>query len=204
MSQPTLLGPVAHGAARDPLERHYTPRKLARAVCSWLALEGLVRPGSNVLEMHAGGGSFIRAARDTFHHCSIGAMDIDAGAAGLELADPGRVFVGDALSREALDLWRGWPDVVIGNPPFSNAVEHVEAALALEPTDVVAFLLPMGVLEAERGWPEFLYRHSCRVVPVRGRHFGRHCRCVGLFLWQPWLIGGPGSSVRVDTVRITP
>ncbi|NBV61810.1 MAG: class I SAM-dependent methyltransferase [Rhodobacteraceae bacterium] len=126
---------------RRPLDRYYTPDDLARACVGTLpCLDGLT-----VLEPSAGGGAFIRALRAHSSRARLVALDIDS----------------EALARAEIDVetvdflrWRegGFKrcDWVVGNPPFAEAQEHVEAALRVARVGV-AMLLRLAFLEsAER------------------------------------------------------
>lgn len=119
------------GDARDELDRYYTPDPVAEAFCRWLRVPG----GSRVVECSVGGGAWPRGLRQPqARPVHIVGVDIDPGAAGLALCD--ETFVGDWTTvGRLLDP----ADLVIGNPPYNDAAEHVRVALAAAP--VVALLL---------------------------------------------------------------
>jgi len=179
-----LLGPVKHGEKGDPLERHYTNQRLARLVVR-VSLEMysdlLYTVPRIVLEPHVGGGNIIREVQALAPYLHTIGCDLDPNAEGLTMSD--EAWVGDFLEWRPARDWV--PDLVIGNPPFDDAVAHVEAACRTG-ANLVCFILPWGVGEAERGWPEFLEAHPPeRVYRVRGRQFGKHCRNVAIWCWRP-------------------
>lgn len=194
MSQQTLVGPVMHGAKGDPLERHYTSMPLADAVVQWVKERVSYSPRL-VLEPHVGGGSFVRAIHKTWPDALVTGIDIDERAEGLRLCNV--PVKGDFIELCGPDD-AAQVDLIIGNPPFSTAPDHVWTALSMRPK-AVAFVLPMGVVEAERGWTELLAEFPPELVkPIRGRHFGGHCRCVGVWVWGR----GRNGAYRIDPVKL--
>ena len=103
-------------------DAYYTPDLHARALVRWLSQH--VYPGQDpqrILEPSVGGGAWLRACRDEWPEAHLRASDIDADAAGLLLADRGRV--GDFM---ALDLESA--DLIVGNPPYGD--EDLDRAAA--------------------------------------------------------------------------
>ena len=104
---------------RDPLDRYYTPDDVAFQLVRWMA----VPADLTVIEPSVGDGAFVRALRATGHRGRIIGVDVDPDAAGLHLVD--EAHVGD------------WPtvagglraDVLVGNPPFKPALDHLRASL---------------------------------------------------------------------------
>jgi hypothetical protein len=80
-----------------------------------------------------------------------------------------------------LDVQIGRCHRSLGNPPYSNIEEHVDRALEL--SDEVAFLLPLGIVEGSSG--AWLASTPLRKVWVlRERPFPKHVRGCGFFWWQ--------------------
>lgn len=141
-------------ADRRENDAYYTPDDVAQKCVN--AIRHRIPAVCRIVEPSAGGGAFLRALgqRDTY------AIDIDPNAEGLAL---GRYsHVGDFLSVQRPDYSR--PVWVIGNPPYRQAIEHVEHALSLalpddKPAGGVALLLRLAFLESEsraafwRRWP---------------------------------------------------
>jgi hypothetical protein len=146
VSQATLPGlPASVGCTRDPLERHYTPPDLAEACCGWLAEITALGEGPRVVEPSCGGGAFARAIRKTWPLAHLTGIDIDDQAAGLRHCDA-------ALIGDWLDLGVGArADAVIGNPPFSTAIPHVERGLAVLDGDPARRARPGRGREGRRG-----------------------------------------------------
>jgi len=154
---------------RVPLDAYSTPDELALAICAALHRRG-VEP-EEIIEPSAGDGSFIRAALATWPNAHVTAIDIDVtkreplGSAGAHL-----VIVGD---------WKFWATrianqqgangksrLVVGNPPFRQAQEHIEAALdLLHNGDRLAFLLRLNFL-GSRGRVDFWRRLGLETVQV--------------------------------------
>lgn len=138
----------------------YTPVPTAAAALH--VIHGTMLKGSLILEAHVGGGAWLQALvpyQDRVHpqHGTtnprpVYVMDIDPAAPGLHMDFPwvkGR-HVGSFLDR----LPAGWPQPhwIVGNPPWSNAREHLEVALDLA-RDGVAWIMPAG-LEHRTRWAE--------------------------------------------------
>ncbi len=146
----------------------YTPLSRAHAIVRSL------RPdlGDNplVCDPHAGGGAFLRAFEA--HGLSYRAREIDPAAVALLHAQGLDCEEGDFLR-----MVRPLCDVsLIGNPPFSLAVEHLLYALSWRPR-LIAWILPAG-WGSRMGRPgqeiprEVFYhpRYGCPVIcPMEGR-----------------------------------
>ena len=142
-------------ADRRENDAYYTPDDVA-AKCVGTIASRLRNVWA--VEPSAGGGAFLRALA---HHKIGGtACDVDPSAAGLAMG--GATFVGDFATMPRPDTML--PVWVIGNPPYSHAMEHVEHALSLAlpdggPAGGVAFLLRLAFVESEarrafwRKWP---------------------------------------------------
>lgn len=190
MSEPT----------RDPgaLEAHYTPLALARAIVATLR----VRPGDVVLEPHLGGGAIAEALCDV--GATVLACDLDPHAPGKArlLGRPGFRYLGDGnfldpLSepRRRLHLEARQPTLVIGNPPFSSAIDHVRAALEVAPQ--VAYLLPMPFLAADERRPLHEEHPILEWWPVCPRpSFDRGGTARSECIVAHWLRGWGGPTVN--------
>ena len=142
---------------RRPLDAYYTPDALAVAIVRWLGVE----PGEHVYEPHAGGGAFVRALRDAGAY--VRASDVDEEAAGLREAHAWwvRDFVVDP------PVFGLAPSMIVGNPPYAGAEQHVRRALAeVRPMGRVAFLLRIGFLASMARSALFRAHPVCRVGVV--------------------------------------
>lgn len=118
----------------------WTPVRLAEAIVDALLAVGWLSPSSLVWEPSCGGGAFLTAlsARgvpwqaSTIEPCDVEVLRERYPSARLAVAD----------ARAGLPRGFDRPSVVLGNPPFSDAIEHVTAARSV--CDRVAFLLPVG------------------------------------------------------------
>jgi hypothetical protein len=129
-------------AERRTLDRYYTPDEVARACVATLP----ILDGDTVLEPSAGGVAFLRAVRDSFPCSRLRALDLDP-------ASPARLpeYGGFEVEHADFATWSPPPEEriewVVGNPPYSDAIEHVEAALRVARVGV-AFLLRLTFLES--------------------------------------------------------
>lgn len=160
MTQLPLVGAQAPPEGRDPLDRDYTPDNLAARLASLLPWDRTIQ---RVLEPGAGGGAWLRAIPQHLSR-SVTALDIDPGCASVQT---GKAECADFMAwsqsmQHSLyypGMWRY--DRVIGNPPYSAALEHVERSLAI--SRQVAFLLRLAFLASGERAP-FWDAHPCRKV----------------------------------------
>lgn len=136
-------------ADRVPLDAYMTPPELALAICCELkrkvdALE--------VIEPSAGAGAFVRAARSVWDMAHVTAVEVDPRhRAALVASGAHHVAIEDWV-RWSRDIANAQSDegndrIIIGNPPYRQAQEHVEAGLdLLRDGDRLAFLLRLNFL----------------------------------------------------------
>lgn len=109
-------------------DAYYTPDATALVICRWLA-ERIPAPRT-ILEPAAGGGAWVRAARQVWPDARVDRADIDGDAQGLieDLRDEERVYHGNFRD---LDLeGRAW-DLILGNPPYGCEELRDEAGVVL-------------------------------------------------------------------------
>lgn len=121
---------------RDPLDRYYTRPHVARAIVGWLDIP----KGATVIEPNVGRGAWARALRDSGHHGPIIGVDLDPQPEAFEVCT--EVITGDWLTVSAT-IGRAW--IVLGNPPFITAADHLVASLEVAPR--VGFLLRSSFVE---------------------------------------------------------
>jgi hypothetical protein len=119
---------------RDELDRYYTPDAVADACVGVLDLRGV----RFVLEPSVGHGAWVRAIRSRLPDAEVLTCDLDPEAR----HEGDRHEVADFLTVAPPDV-----DLIVGNPPFSEALAHVEHALTLAPA--VGFLLRLAFLEGQ-------------------------------------------------------
>lgn len=125
-----------------------------------------------MLEPGAGSGNIIRALR-RYDNITIDAVEIreEERETLAEIADD--VLIGDYMSMEL-----GKYDAIIGNPPFSNAMDFVTKSYQhLNPGGVIIFLLRTAFLESKErfpfwkdtpeNWLDYTRSTSARVLPEK-------------------------------------
>ncbi len=133
-------------AERRELDAYQTPPALARAICRRLA--ALIPTPSLIVEPSAGQGAFVAGARAAWPDAPVLAVDADARCAEPCAAVGALNFLeGDWVERSR-DVRHGpGPMLILGNPPYSKAQAHIEAALAImRPGDHLALLLRLAFL----------------------------------------------------------
>jgi hypothetical protein len=184
-------------AEQRPLGAYYTPDDVARACIATLPVPLSCEQETVVCEPSVGGGAFMRAVRDVFPGASRAGIDIDPEAAGFR--DCAHSRVGNWL-HYSHDLWpflRGRQVWIVGNPPFSEAQEHIEHALCLAPAGV-GMLLRLAFLEGQKRAP-FWRRNPPHKVHVLSKRpsfsgGGTDSAAYGFFVWWP-----AGKVRRGDT-----
>ena len=145
---------------RRESDNYQTPLKLAQAICVRLA--GVMPAPNSVIEPSAGLGRFIIASREAWPKADITAVELRE-----ECEDPLKKC---GATRICMGLWETVdlsnapvPDLIVGNPPYENAQQHLELSLsrvrqpkvspgsAGEPSlgGYAAFLLRMAFLNSQ-------------------------------------------------------
>lgn len=171
-------------AERNALDFYATPQALADAICRHLSS----RCGWCVVEPSAGHGPFVRAARKEFGpDVEIVAIDVSPDRLP-ELSEAGAdaVLVSDWLQITALPS--EYPTLILGNPPFREAEEHIRHALDLmRPGDSLAFLLRLNLLGSRGRVALWESTPLAEVVPLVPRPSftggGSDATEYGLFVW---------------------
>jgi hypothetical protein len=150
---------------RDPLDRYYTPDRLARAVVAYLRRHHWSRRTPlldvlRVVEPSVGSGAWVRALRDV-EACHVTGYDLDGAATGLAECDV--AHVDDWATAPLTERW----DWAIGNPPYKDATAHI--ARALKTADNVAMLVRATWLHAQSRALLLSAHRPCAILAVRGR-----------------------------------
>jgi hypothetical protein len=154
--------------SRDKLDRYYTPDALALAIVSALRDEvGAARWRTlrTVTEPSVGGGAFVMALNGLLWHREdviVKAIDRDHTARGLVFAD--RPMIGDFLGRTNGEVGA---DLIVGNPPYSDAEAHIRASLERAP--LVCLLLRASILGGQARHALWREHPPRRVWSVVGR-----------------------------------
>lgn len=161
------------GTEREDLDSYFTPLDVTRAIVRRLLADGLIWKGwqqgegaqnLSVLEPSVGKGAFVQAAMDLLDPDVIDVVDLVIRPEIKEL-DISHEFETDFLAFRPTHTSQAY-DLILGNPPFSEAEQHIRHALPmLTPQGRLAFLLRVNFLEGKQRhksfWkefpPEFVY-----------------------------------------------
>lgn len=161
--------PTVDSHERDPLDRYYTPPEVAAAVVAEIVAPVMRhRPPVTALEPSVGGGVWARALAATFPEVATHGVDADPDAAGLDdVLVPFAMTLEDFAARHGE---RAAYDLVIGNPPYLLAEEHVRHALALAAEGApVVFVLRVGFLGGQDRMRQLYAEHPPKEVWMLGR-----------------------------------
>jgi len=151
-----------HNPRRES-DNYQTPFRLAQGICS--RLQKLIHPPKFIMEPSAGAGRFVMASKEYWPEADITAVEVREECE-VVLRDCGtsRVLMGTWEEANLTDL--PVPDLIVGNPPYEFAQEHLELALKRvrqphrvppgspiyipgAPGGYVAFLLRMAFLNSQ-------------------------------------------------------
>lgn len=131
------------GAVRRESDFYATPLE---TVYSFLDAYDGIKPSDSILEPSAGDGAIIKALRNRGYRNHIDAVELRAEERYALLGCADRVRIGDFLKMDKLDFY----DVIIGNPPYSMALEFIEKSLEIiRPGGRVIMLLRTNFLESK-------------------------------------------------------
>lgn len=120
-------------------DAYYTPEDVAEKMISVIEIE----PNSKILEPHVGIGRLAKAIKNQQPNCELTCLDIENNSEFIEEID--------GASFEQIDFLEWNPnqkfDYCFMNPPYHNALEHIDKALSVTSGKVVA-LLRLGILES--------------------------------------------------------
>jgi len=171
-------------------DAYFTPEKLAKRLVSLLPIDSRHK----VLEPHVGGGAFASAIKDTGAHLT--GSDIQETSAGFEICD--EKIVCNFLHHDYQNKF----DFVIGNPPFNDALDHVQRALSLtKSTGGVGFLLRIGFFASISRF-EFWQKHPAKKVWVLAErpsfaHGTTDAQEYAFFYWTP----GYKGTTEIEVIR---
>lgn len=216
-----LAAIVARDAAAKPeraaFDAYPTPVAFAEGMARRVA-EILPYPPAAIIEPSAGAGAFVRAAHGLWPTVPIIAVEVqpgldlplyEAGAEGVSIAN--WIDVAEAINRTSPALPPP-PWLVIGNPPYLEAVEHIEAALrVMQHGEWLAFLLRINFF-GSNGRRAFWARKKDRLrylIPFTQRPKFRNNKSdateYGCFIWQKGWTGNaeilPNMDIAEELVR---
>ena len=190
-------------AERLPLDAYATPAELALAICRRVrGVSGRLPAITTILEPSAGQGPFVRAAREVWPEAHITAVDLDertkpllaAAGANLVLVEDWPQLarkLANEQTEDAVDT-----RLVIGNPPYREAEEHIAAALDwLRAGDQLVFLLRLNFLGSRHRMELLKASPLVWVAPVIPRPSftpdgGTDATEYGVYAWRKGRNGG--------------
>jgi hypothetical protein len=220
------LGPLPHDVAKEMAEPWLkeqsdlildvcpTPVELALAICTRLeetvCRDHYLRDPLRVFEPSAGDGAFVKAAHAIWPTAHIEAVEIRE-ACGKALVDAGAriVWHGDLTTYADPVLLEGIgsADLVVGNPPFAVAEEHIRFLLKnMKEGAYLAFLLRVGFYGSKERldfWTEHPEVYFAPIVPRPGFKLnakgkpGTDSQEYGLFVWRAGPDDGVTSPLRM-------
>lgn len=144
------MSSTGRGAERRAGDQYNTPDDLAE----WIVKRfGTTKTGGaieTVLDPGSGGGAFTRAFGKILPAALRVAVEIDTSLAGDERIDT--IYLQQDYLDEELPIADGKSfDLIVGNPPYSNAMEFIERSLELLKADGrLVFLLRLSYLESKQ------------------------------------------------------
>lgn len=187
----------------EELDVCLTPEALALEICSRLesgpCRDHYLASPFRILEPSAGNGAFVKAARQTWPEASITANEIrEECRQSLHDAGADDVDIRDLNNQDICDIG---PDLIVGNPPFAYAEQHIRLLLAaMKEGAFLVFLLRLGFYESHERtdfWKECPERFMAPIVPrpqyklnSKGKP-GSDSQAYGIFIWQKGFTGAP-------------
>lgn len=179
------MSSTGRGGERHPDDFYATPAWAVRSILPHLDLTG------SILEPSAGDGAIVKVLLGAgVSPACIRAVELDAERAAVV---PCRTECADFLGRfPAEPVYQ--PDLILGNPPFSLALEFIEEALRVAGgRGTVCFILRLAFLESQkraafhRAHPADLF-----VLPRRPSFTGKGVDSAA----YAWFVWGPGRGGR--------
>jgi hypothetical protein len=194
------------GSERNPRDEYPTPPELCTAIVRKLIDDGLTSLHAPfqcsdqyvVLEPSCGDGNFIRSILAEFSGWSVDGVDI-VPRDSLENLQGVRFYQSDFLA------WQSRYRLIIGNPPFSDAEQHVRHAISLlEPQGTLAMVLSLnffGSFGRYPFWREHPLHKVCVLVPRPSFSGGGNDSSeYGLFVWRR-AVPPPGGRTQLEHLK---
>ena len=130
------------GAERKPFDFYATPVDVVENLLNNIDLN---QYGDKILEPSAGNGNICRVVKSHYPNKNITALEIrEEGLENLTQCSD-EVIIGDYLQMDIQNKY----DIIIGNPPYSKAIEFVKKSLELlEENGILILLLRTAFLES--------------------------------------------------------
>lgn len=181
------------GSTRKPHDFYPTPIPTIETFLDVFPLRG---GGIEVLEPGAGSGNIIKTLQK-YGDFSIDAVEIRPEEA-QHLQDLGvNVIIDDFLS---MNLGKKY-DLIIGNPPFNQAIEFVEKCLGLlKPGGRLIFLLRTAFMESDQRF-EFWQQEDHQLAGLYTLHkrpsFTGHGTDATSYSWFVWQPGSSRQTIKI-------
>lgn len=209
--------PTTPGAdqPRAAFDAYPTPTPFAEGMV-WRVLNVIPYKPAAIIEPSAGNGVFVRAVQKAWPGVPVIAVEVQPGSdkalyeAGAEVVSIANwIDVAEAIDR-ATAIPGPW--LFIGNPPYLEAVEHIEAALRImQPGEWLCFLLRINFF-GSNGRKAFWARKKDRLrylLPFTQRPKFRNNRSdateYGCFIWQKGWTGDaeilPNMDIAEELIR---
>lgn len=131
---------------RHPSDDYQTQPEIATGIVARIAQ--IIEPPKVIIEPSAGVGSFVSAARKQWPNARIIAVEVREECQEPCLQAGADEFVFEDWESE-LNL--PTPDLILGNPPFNRAHEHILKSLQrLSERGMLSFLLRMGFMNSQK------------------------------------------------------
>lgn len=179
-------------APRNGLDYFPTPPWATRALVEHLTSRGELLPKATIWEPAAGGGHMAEVLRETHQVEASDVHDYGVGyAVGSFISKPPGVPFYDPIASP----WRGGPDWIITNPPFSAIPDFIERAVELANVGV-AFLTRTTFLEGGDRWRRLFNNPTHRPsrvlqfagrVPMQEGRWNPEGRTATSYAWIIWL-----------------
>ena len=131
------------GTKRQSYDFYATPVDTIEKILEHVDLK---QYGNNVLEPSAGNGRIIEIIRKKNPEKHITSIEIREEEKDMLLKISDEVIIGDFLKKDDFKKY----DIIIGNPPYSQAIEFVEKSLELlSDNGILLFLLRTAFLESK-------------------------------------------------------
>ena len=179
-------------------DAYSTPRNLALAITE--RLKAIIAPPDLVIEPSAGVGPFIEAAAKTWPGVEIHAVDYDKRVERKCRAAGANAFYAMDWLEYVVKFGTSFDDVdnalVLGNPPYVLAQEHVEATLALRANITLLLRINFlgGLKRAKTLWSRPGLSYVIPIAPRPSFAFGGSDPVeYGVFVWSAARMRGPAT-----------
>jgi len=181
------------GAIRQQYDTYYTPENVIHNFLDNYTLPN--RKDINILDPSAGKGSFGKVIREKEYENNLTAMEIRKEEEKLLQEHHDNVIIDNFINAEVNDKY----NIVIGNPPFSYALDFVKKSFDIVSSDgIIIFLLRTAFLESKSRY-DFWQKHPLSKLYVLSKrpsfdNKGTDSCSYSFFIWE---MGSNKQEIRV-------